>query len=203
MDISSDVAAAAVKASGMRSDTTASVPVSSEQLLPLVYEELRRLAAGRMARESATKTFQSTELAHEAWLRLAGTEGGLWQNRAHFFGAAAQAMRRILVERARRRMAAKRSPPAGYVAGAAEETCAAEPGDHILLIHESLERLEQEDPEAARIVMLKFFSGLGSAEIARMEGCSVRLVERRWTFARARLYQMIHGWGCTRQPRSS
>ena len=174
--------------------------VTSEQLLPLVYEELRRLAAGQMAKESAVQTLQPTALVHEAWLRLAGTEGILWQNRAHFFGAAAQAMRRILVERARCRMAVKRRSASGGVVGSAGEGTEPEPGDFILLIHESLDCLEQEDPDAARIVMLKFFSGLGSAEIARMEECSVRTVERRWTFAKARLYQIIRGAGLSRPP---
>ena len=174
--------------------------VNSEQLLPLVYEELRRLAAGQMAKESAVQTLQPTALVHEAWLRLAETEGVLWQNRAHFFGAAAQAMRRILVERARRRMAVKRRSASGGAAGSAGEGTEPVPGDHILLIHESLVCLEQEDPEAARIVLLKFFSGLGSAEIARMEGCSTRTVERRWTFAKARLYQIIRSAGFSRPP---
>ena len=174
--------------------------VNSEQLLPLVYEELRRLAAGQMAKEAAVQTLQPTALVHEAWLRLAGTEGILWQNRAHFFGAAAQAMRRILVERARSRLAVKRRSASGGAAGSVGEGAEPEPADHILLIHESRDCLEEEDPEAARIVMLKFFSGLGSAEIARMEGCGTRTVERRWTFAKARLYQIIRSAGFSRPP---
>ncbi len=160
----------------------------SERLLPLVYDELRRLAASRMVGEAPGNTLQPTALVHEAWLRLEGKGECSWENRAHFFGAAAQAMRRILVDRARRKSAVKRQ--AGdldplFPAGVEQED------DHILLIHESLARLEKEDPEAAEIVLLKFFSGLGSKEIARMTGSSVRSVERRWTLAKARLYQMI------------
>lgn len=165
------------------------VPVASGDLLPLVYEELRRLAAAKMARESGPRTLQPTALVHEVWLRLSSTPGGEWQNRAHFFGAAAEAMRRIMVERARRRSAAKRQP-------AIDLTAAPDPDespDSILLIHESLECLKREDPQAAQVVLLKFFSGLSTGEIARMEGCSPRSVERRWTFAKARLYQIIRG----------
>lgn len=161
----------------------------SERLLPMVYDELRRLAASRMVGESSGHTLQPTALVHEAWLRLEGGGEGTWENQAHFFGAAARAMRRILVDRARRKSAIKRQlgdPLADFSADRHPEQ-----DDHILLIHESLARLEKEDPEAAEIVLLKFFSGLGSKEIARLTGSSVRSVERCWTLAKARLYQMI------------
>ncbi len=161
--------------------------LSSEQLLPIVYEELRRLASARMAQEAAGHTLQPTALVHEAWLRLSGDGGVAWQNRAHFFGAAALAMRRILVDRSRRKAADKRQ--AGEID--LKDLMNPEPGNHILMIHESLTRLEQTDPMAARIVLLKFFSGLASDEIARMLGSSTRSVERQWTVAKARLYQMI------------
>ncbi len=157
----------------------------AEHLFPMVYDELRRLAATRMMGESPGQTLQPTALVHEAWLRLEGG-GHDWDNRAHFFGAAARAMRCILVDRARRKSASKRQ---------AGELFAAHPAagqdDHILLIHESLARLEEEDPEAAEVVLLKFFSGIGSKEISRMTGRSVRSVERIWTLAKARLYQII------------
>lgn len=165
----------------------------SERLLPLVYDELRRLAASRLAGESPGHTLQATALVHEAWLRLKGGGESVWENQAHFFGAAARAMRCILVDHARRKAAIKRraeeEPVSFITAGSPEQD------DHILLIHESLARLEQEDPEAAEIVLLKFFSGLGSKEIARLTGSSVRSVERCWTLVKARLYQMIREEG--------
>ena len=173
--------------------------LASEQLLPLVYEELRRLAAARMALEPAGQTLQPTALVHEAWLRLAGTEECSWQNRGHFFGAAALAMRRILVDRSRRKAAGKRHSDGASMPLGPNDLLVAEPGDHILLIHESLERLEQTDPEAARIVLLKFFSGLGSEEIARMTASTTRSVERQWTLAKAKLYQMIREDGNSRE----
>ncbi|MDB6076536.1 MAG: polymerase subunit sigma-24 [Akkermansiaceae bacterium] len=163
--------------------------VASERLLPLVYEELRRLAASRMQRESGSQTLQPTALVHEAWLRLVGNGDPSWQNQAHFFGAAARAMRRILVDRSRSKAAMKRQSRENVPDLDNEATVEAD--DHILMIHESLKRLEKEDPAAANVVLLKFYSGLSSEEIARMSQCSVRSVERQWTLAKARLYQMI------------
>jgi RNA polymerase sigma factor (TIGR02999 family) len=165
--------------------------LSSEQLLPIVYEELRRLATARMVKESAGHTLQPTALVHEAWLRLSGDGGCSWENRAHFFGAAALAMRRILVDRSRRKAADKRQANIANPSQTVDDLMVAEPGDHILLIHESLSRLEKIDPVAARVVLLKFFSGLASDEIARMLGSSTRSVERQWTVAKAKLYQII------------
>jgi RNA polymerase sigma factor (TIGR02999 family) len=164
-------------------------PLPADRLLPLVYDELRRLAASRLASESPGHTLQPTALVHEAWLRLDGGGGGTWENQAHFFGAAARAMRCILVDHARGKAATKRQVERPVVLFA--EDGGPEQEDHILLIHESLARLEQEDPEAAELVLLKFFSGLGSKEIARLTGRSVRSVERSWTLVKARLYQMI------------
>lgn len=177
--------------------------VTAERLLPLVYEELRRLAAARMSRESGLQTLQPTALVHEAWLRLTGNEEVSWENRAHFFGAAARAMRRILVDRSRSKAAAKRT--SSDEASPHPETAAAVnvehgPGEHILMIHEALKRLEKEDPAGANVVLLKFYSGLGSVEIARMSGRSVRSVERQWTLAKARLYQMIREEGFSGSP---
>lgn len=168
--------------------------LASECLLPLVYEELRRLAASRMAWEGGDHTLQPTALVHEAWLRLVGKDEKpvAWENRAHFFGAAAQAMRRILVDRSRRRAADKRqASPDQLPVVVGDDLMMPVPGDHILMIHESLTRFEEEDPEAARIVLLKFFSGQSSEEIAEMLETSVRTVERRWTLAKARLFQLI------------
>lgn len=177
--------------------------LSSEQLLPVVYEELRRIAAAHMARESVGHTLQPTALVHEAWLRLTGDGGCSWVNRAHFFGAAAQAMRRILVDHSRRKAALKRQAGEFNIPLDDNEGIALEPGNHILIIHESLTRLEQIDPAAARIVLLKFFSGLGSDEIARMLGSSTRSVERQWTVAKAKLYQIICEEGFPREKRAS
>ncbi|GAA5120013.1 ECF-type sigma factor [Luteolibacter yonseiensis] len=157
--------------------------------MPLVYDELRRLAASRMMGEAAGHTLQPTALVHEAWLRLQNGNGGMWENKGHFFAAAARAMRCILVDRARRKSASKRQADERFPDPASD--ILPERDDHILRIHESLARLEKEDPEAAEIVLLKFFSGLGSKEIAGMTGSSVRSVERCWTLAKARLYQLI------------
>jgi len=169
--------------------------LASQDLLPLVYQELRRLAAARMLRETPGHTLQPTALVHEVWLRLVGDPELSWENRAHFFGAAAQAMRRVLVDRSRRKAALKRQAADQQAAAPGEDPAAPEPEDHILMIHESLKRLEREDPDAAHIVLLKFFSGRSSTEIARMCGSSVRSVERRWTLAKAKLYQMIRDDG--------
>jgi RNA polymerase sigma factor (TIGR02999 family) len=165
--------------------------LSSEQLLPLVYDELRRLAASRMARESAGMTLQPTALVHEAWLRLSGTGDRNWNNRVHFFRAAALAMRRILVDRARQKASLKGGgfkadqDPSAF--GAAEVTA----DERLLLIDESLRRLEKEDPESARIVLLKFFAGLTNNEVAQSLGVNVRTVERQWAYAKASLFQMV------------
>ncbi len=162
--------------------------LTTEQILPVVYEELRRIASDRLRHESRQFTLQPTALVHEAWLRLSGGRLVTWENRAHFFGAAAQAMRRILVDRAREKSAAKRR--------ATEPDEALEQGfpgdnDHVLLIHECLLQLERTDPASAQVVLLKFYAGLGNREIADLVGRSMRSVERQWMFARAKLYQMI------------
>ncbi|MDB6078730.1 MAG: polymerase subunit sigma-24 [Akkermansiaceae bacterium] len=167
--------------------------VASERLLPLVYEELRRLAAARMSREAGVQTLQPTALVHEVWLRLERSGQISWENEGHFFGAAARAMRRILVERARSSDAMRRKSRDDLPE--MEGGLNAEPGGRILMIHEALKRLEKEDPDAANVVLLKFYSGLGNEEIARMSGRSVRSVERRWTLAKARLYKMIRADG--------
>jgi RNA polymerase sigma factor (TIGR02999 family) len=164
----------------------------AEHLLPLVYDELRRLAAARMAREAAGHTLQPTALVHEAWLRLAPHDGTrTWQNRVHFYRAAAQAMRRILIDRARQKSSLKREGGWQRLDIADLDLAAVSPNDHLLLIDESLQRLEREDPEAAEVVMLKFFTGLSNKEAARTLGVSESTVERRWAFAKVCLFQMI------------
>lgn len=162
-------------------------PGSSDELLPIVYEELRRLAAFRLKHEGGSKTLQPTALVHEAWIRLASAELKPWENQAHFFNAAAQAMRRILVDRARAQSRQKRRQPEEMAIGES----AGESDAHILMIHECLTRLEKIDPYSAKVVLLKFYGGLSSEEISNITGRSVRSVERQWMFAKAKLYQMI------------
>jgi RNA polymerase sigma factor (TIGR02999 family) len=164
---------------------------ASEELLPLVYDELRRLAAARMANELAGQTLQPTALVHEAWLRLVGPGEQMWQNRAHFFGAAAEAMRRILIESARRK--SRLIHGGGQVRLDIQDMELAEttPDDKVLLINEALERLEAENPERAQIVVLKFFGGLTNREVAESLGIGERSVERQWSYAKAWLFRQI------------
>ena len=164
---------------------------ASEELLPLVYNELRRLAAARMAQEAAGHTLQPTALVHEAWLRLTGHTKQPWQNRAHFFGAAAEAMRRILIERARRKSRLKRGSGQALLDIADLDVMSAMPDDKILLVDEALEQLQAEDPEKARIVSLKFFAGLTNNQVAELLSVNERTVRRQWEFARAWLFERI------------
>jgi RNA polymerase sigma factor (TIGR02999 family) len=164
---------------------------AAEELLPLVYNELRQLAAVRMARESAGQTLQATALVHEAWLRLFDGNPRVWQNRAHFFGAAAQAMRRILIERARRKMSLKRGCRPEHVNIMDMDIAETLPDERVLLIDEALERLQAKDPELARVVMLKFFAGLTNVEVAEMLEVTERTVQNKWTFAKAWLLENI------------
>jgi RNA polymerase sigma factor (TIGR02999 family) len=164
--------------------------VETENLLPMVYEELRRLARARMGKFADVRTLQPTALVHEAWLRLASGSDQEWRDRAHFLATAALAMRQILIEEARRKGAAKRS---GRRAEGIklENIESVESSRQILLIHEGLEVLESRHPAAAKIVELKFFGGMENTEVARILGCGLRSVERQWAFARAKLYQII------------
>jgi RNA polymerase sigma factor (TIGR02999 family) len=164
---------------------------ASEELLPLVYEELRRLASARMARETAGQTLQPTALVHEAWVRL--VEGGSrsWENRNHFFCAAAEAMRRILIERARRKSRIKHGSGQILLDIADLDVATALPDDKILLMDEALERLRAEDPETAQVVTLKFFGGLTNEEIVAITGTSDSTVRRQWNYAKLWLYNCI------------
>jgi RNA polymerase sigma factor (TIGR02999 family) len=164
---------------------------ATEELLPLVYEELRRLAAVRMAKEAAGHTLQPTALVHEAWLQLVGAGGRTWKNRAHFFGAAADAMRRILIDNARSKLALKHGGGQQRVAIEEFEITAATLDEHILMINEALQRLEAEDPQKARIVSLKFFGGLNNEEAAESLGISLSTVKRQWILARMKLFRLI------------
>ncbi len=164
---------------------------ATEELFPLVYEELRRMAAARMAGEAAGHTLQPTALVHEAWLQLVGDGEQTWQNRRHFFGAAAEAMRRILILNARRKSALKRGGAQSRVDIEDLEITAATPDEHILLIDEALQWLEAEDPEMARMVLLKFFGGLTNEEVAESVGVSLRTVNRQWLYAKIKLFRWI------------
>jgi RNA polymerase sigma factor (TIGR02999 family) len=149
-----------------------------------VYEELRKLAAARMANEAPNQTLQPTALVHEAWLRLGG-DGRQWQNRAHFFGAAAEAMRRILIDRARKR---KLREPSGLARPEELHESRIElqaPESELLGLDEVLDRLAEVDPEAAHLVKLRYFVGLGMAEATEAMGISLRQGERLWTFSKA------------------
>ena len=165
---------------------------ASEDLLPLVYHDLRRHAAVQMAREAAGQTLQPTALVHEAWLRLVGDGDRTWENRAHFFGAAAEAMRRILIESARRKSRLKHGGGQARVELENVDLAAATPDDNIVLIDEAVERLKIEDPETARVVVLKFFGGLTNEEIVDVTGTSDRTVRRQWNYAKAWLFKNIH-----------
>ena len=164
---------------------------ASEELLPLVYDELRSLAAARLSSEEARQTLQPTALVHEAWLRLVKGEERTWNNRQHFFRVAAMAMRRILVDRARHKSSLKAGSKAEHLNIEDLELSATAPDERILLIDEALTRLEIEDPEHARIVTLKFFGGFTNREIAENLGVAERTIERQWAYARAYLFKMI------------
>jgi RNA polymerase sigma factor (TIGR02999 family) len=160
-------------------------PGAAEQLIPLVYGELRKLAAQKMAGEAAGQTLQATALVHEAWLRLAGEEKERWAGRAQFFSAAAEAMRRILIERARKRHALKRGGDAEHEPLEESRLALAAPTDEMLAVHEALDRLAAEDPQAADLVKLRYFVGMNMPEAAAALGIPQRSAERLWTFARA------------------
>ncbi|HUJ42399.1 MAG TPA: sigma-70 family RNA polymerase sigma factor [Opitutaceae bacterium] len=164
---------------------------ASEKLLPLVYNDLRRHAAARMAQEAAGQTLQPTALVHEAWLRIVGNGDRTWENRAHFFGAAAEAMRRILIENARRKSRLKRGANQVRLDIDQLELAATTPDEKVLLIDEALERLQAQDPEKARIVVLKFFGGRTNQEVAEIMGVTERTVERHWAYAKTWLFQII------------
>ena len=164
---------------------------ASEDLLPLVYDELRRLASARMVGEAAGQTLQPTALVHEAWLRLVKEDGRTWRNRAHFFRAAAQAMRRILVDRARHKSSLKCGGGDVKVSLEDVDLAATTTDDRVLLVDQSLERLEKEDPESARVITLKFFGGLTNKEVAKILGVTERSVERQWAYAKASLFEMV------------
>ncbi len=169
-------------------------PKAAEELLPLVYQELRRLAAQKMAHEARGHTLQPTALVHEAWLRLAGDEAARFENRAHFFGAAAEAMRRILIDRARRRLAAKRGGGAEPLdVDEIEIPSPAADDDTLLRVNEALEKFTAIDSRKAELVKLRYFVGMNFEETAAALGIAVPTAKQWWAYARAWLTIEMRG----------
>lgn len=164
---------------------------ASEELMPLVYAELRKLAAARMQGEAAGHTLQPTALVHEAWLRLTAGQEQSWQNRAHFFAAAAQAMRRILVDHARRKAGLKHGGGQQRLNIDDLDPAQATPDEKILLIDEALEELERVNSERAHVVVLKFFAGMTNSQVAETLHVSRSTVDRHWECARTWLFKKI------------
>jgi len=168
-------------------------PKAAEELLPLVYEELRRLAAARMAREAPGQTLQPTALVHEVWLKLAGSDRQQWRGRSHFFGAAAEAMRRILIDRVRSKAAQKRRGAQPVEELHESEIQMPAPAEEVLAVHEALDGLAAEDAMAAEVVKLRYFVGLTVPQVAEALEMAPRTVDRHWAFARAWLKRAIRG----------
>ena len=163
-------------------------PKAADELLPLVYEELRKLAAHKMAQEQPGQTLQPTALVHEAWLRLVGGAPQPWQNRGHFFAAAAEAMRRILIEKARRKGRLRRGGDWQRLDLDHVNLAVKDQDDILLAVHEALDKLAALDALKAEIVKLRYFAGLNHGEIAASLGISEPTVRRHWAFARSWLY---------------
>jgi RNA polymerase sigma factor (TIGR02999 family) len=166
-------------------------PHAASQLLPLVYDELRRLAAQRLADEKPGLTLQPTALVHEAYLRLVGDANKTWDSRGHFFAAAAEAMRRILIEDARRKQRLKRGGDRRRVDLDQVEALVSAPGDDLLALDEALDQFAAEDPKKAELVKLRFYGGLSVEEAASCLGISRATADRYWAYARAWLYDRL------------
>jgi len=165
---------------------------STDELLPVVYEELRRMAARRMASEPAGHTLQATALVHEAWLQLVDTPAQSWQNRAHFFGAAAEAMRRILIASARRKLTQRRGARAAHLNVDELEIAGPEPDEQLLAVDDALDRFAALEPRQAELVKLRYFAGLKIEEAAEVLGISLATAKRWWTYARAWLFHEVN-----------
>jgi RNA polymerase sigma factor (TIGR02999 family) len=183
LDSSSSTSPGAIPAEGLRGH-------AARDLLAVVYDELRRQAQLQLARSGSNQTLQATALVHEAWLRVAGTKDPGWDSRAHFFGAAARAMREILIQGYRRRSTLKRGGDYARVDGAETEAPAHDEIDR-LAVDDALRELETRDPQKAEIVLLRFFAGLTMLEIAEVLGLSLTKVEREWRFARSWLQRSL------------
>jgi RNA polymerase sigma factor (TIGR02999 family) len=176
-------------------------PHAAEQLLPLVYDELRKLAAQKLAQEKPGQTLQATALVHEAYLRLLGRDQDQhWDSRGHFFAAAAEAMRRILLNRARDKKRLKRGSERRRVDFDQVEIALDTDDEQLIAIDEALSQLAAEDPEAAQLVNLRFFAGLTMKEAADALGLALRTAERQWTYARSWLYARLRQEDCRNPP---
>jgi RNA polymerase sigma factor (TIGR02999 family) len=164
---------------------------AAEELLPLVYEELRKLASAKMALEQPGQTLQPTALVHEAWLRLVSNQQQHWNGRAHFFGAAAEAMRRILIEAARRKGRLRHGGGVERVSLEGLDIPENQPEERLVQVSDALDQLTKEEPEATEIVKLRYFAGLSNPQVAETLGISLRSVERKWTWAKAWLFRWI------------
>jgi len=164
---------------------------ASEELLPLVYNELRRMAAHKMSSEPVGHTLQPTALVHEAWLKLVDSHSQSWQNRAHFFGAAAEAMRRVLIARARRKHTQRRGGGAAHLDANEIEIASPAPDEQLLALNEALDRFAALEPQQAELVKLRYFVGLKIEEAAEILGISTATAKRWWAYARAWLYEVI------------
>lgn len=166
--------------------------MAAEQLLPVVYDELRRIAAYKMSRETPGQTLQPTALVHEAWMRLVGSPEQKFDGRGHFFAAAGEAMRRILVDAARRRRSLKRGGGVAPEQWDESKIIRSGPSDEVLAIDEALNQLAQEDPACAELVKLRYFVGMTMDEAAEALGLSLRSAERLWTYGRAWLRRRLN-----------
>lgn len=160
-------------------------PRAADELLPLVYDELRNVAAAKMAREQPGQTLQATALVHEAWMRLAKGKAQQWDNRRHFFAAAAEAMRRILIERARRKQAKREAGVASYDELPESRIIVQASSEDLLAINDALNQLAKEEPDCAELVKLRYFVGMSMPQAAEAMGKPLRTTERLWTFAKS------------------
>jgi len=166
-------------------------PEAAEHLLPLVYKELRQLAAQKLAQEGPNQTLQATALVHEAWLRLGGDSQSKWHNRAAFFSAAAEAIRHILIDNARRKQAQRHGGGWVRIEFDGLDLAGSMPDEQLLAVHEALERLAAHDAAIAELVKLRFFAGLTLEESANVLGLSLAAAKRHWAYARAWLYREL------------
>lgn len=163
-------------------------PLAAEELLPLVYDELRKLASARLQKLPPGQTLQPTALVHEAWIRIVGDQESVWDNRGHFFAAAAEAMRRILIDGIRKKQRLRRGGDRERISLDQVKLAIEDPDDTVLAVHEALEKLAQRDENEAELVKLRYFIGLSHEETAEIIGVSEPTVRRRWSYVRAWLY---------------
>jgi RNA polymerase sigma factor (TIGR02999 family) len=168
-------------------------PQAAEELLILVYNDLRRLAASRMAQQPSGQTLQATALVHEVWLKVAGAQPYSFKNRAHFFAVAAEAMRRILIDRARHKRAVRHGGALRKVEFDDLEIAAPGGDDQLIAMHEALTKFAEKHPAQAEVVKLRYFVGLTNEEVARVQGISLSTVKNYWNFSRAWLFSAIKG----------